>query len=87
MRHHVASLLAALPPLASRFAEVESLPWEATPRQPGVAMRTLLVDRDTDLPTMLIRVVPGARLPGHEHVLVEQTHVVGWSNSPAIRRR
>ena len=70
---------AHLPPLASRFVEVASLPWETNPRQPGIETRTLLIDRDTGLLTMLVRMAPGARLPDHEHVLVEQTYVLEGS--------
>ena len=63
---------AELPPLASRFVEVAKLPWEKT-RFPGVEMKTLLVDRDTGVVTSLMKFAPGARLPDHEHVLIEQT--------------
>jgi hypothetical protein len=37
-----------LPPLASRFVDVERLPWEKT-RYPGVETKTLLVDRDCEV--------------------------------------
>lgn len=70
---------AALPPLASRFVDVASMPWESNPRQQGIETRTLLIDRDTGLLTMLVRMAPGARLPDHEHVLVEQTYVLQGS--------
>jgi len=68
----------ALPPLASRFVEVAALPWEQT-RFPGVDMKTLLVDRDTGVVTALMRFAPGAKLPDHEHVLIEQTYVLEGS--------
>lgn len=68
----------ALPPLASRFVEVAKLPWEKT-RFPGVEMKTLLVDRETGLVTSLMKFLPGARLPDHEHVLIEQTYVLEGS--------
>jgi anti-sigma factor ChrR (cupin superfamily) len=64
-----------LPPLASRFVDVEALPWQKT-RYPGVETRTLLVDRDRGLLTMLMKMAPGARLPDHEHVEIEQTYVL-----------
>jgi len=67
-----------LPPLASRFVEVASLPWEKT-RFPGVESKTLLVDRATGLVTSLMKFAPGARLPEHEHVLIEQTYVLEGS--------
>ena len=69
---------AQLPPLASRFVEVAALPWEKT-RFPGVEAKTLLVDRDTGVVTSLMKFAPGARLPDHEHVLIEQTYVLEGS--------
>ena len=65
----------SLPPLASRFVEVASLPWEKT-RFAGVEMKTLLVDRESGVVTALMKFAPGARLPDHEHVLIEQTYVL-----------
>jgi anti-sigma factor ChrR (cupin superfamily) len=69
---------ATLPPLASRFVEVAALPWEPT-RFPGVETKTLLVDRESGIATLLMRMAPGARLPDHEHVLIEQTYVLEGS--------
>ena len=69
---------AALPPLASRFVAVAALPWEKT-RFLGVEMKTLLFDRDTGVVTSLMKFAPGAKLPDHEHVLVEQTYVLEGS--------
>jgi quercetin dioxygenase-like cupin family protein len=68
-----------LPPLASRFVEVAQLPWETSERHPGVQTKTLLVDRESGLLTMLLKMAPGARLPDHEHVLIEQTYVLEGS--------
>jgi anti-sigma factor ChrR (cupin superfamily) len=67
-----------LPPLASRFVDVERLPWEKT-RYPGVETKTLLVDRKSGLLTLLMKMAPGARLPDHEHVEIEQTYVLEGS--------
>ena len=69
---------AGLPPLASRFVAVAALPWEPT-RFPGVEMKTLLIDRETGVLTALMKFAPGARLPDHEHVLIEQTYVLEGS--------
>ena len=69
---------AGLPPLASRFVEVAALPWEKT-RFPGVEAKTLLVDRETGVVTSLMKFALGARLPDHEHVLIEQTYVLEGS--------
>ena len=73
-----ASKHSQLPPLASRFVEVAALPWEKT-RFPGVETKTLLVDRATGVVTSLLKFAPGARLPDHEHVLIEQTYVLEGS--------
>jgi anti-sigma factor ChrR (cupin superfamily) len=67
-----------LPPLASRFVDVARLPWEKT-SYPGIESKTLLVDRSTGLLTMLMKMAPGARLPDHEHVQIEQTYVLEGS--------
>ena len=69
---------ASLPPLASRFVEVAALPWEKT-RFAGVEGKVLLVDRETGVLTALMKFAPGARLPDHEHVRIEQTYVLEGS--------
>ena len=69
---------AVLPPLASRFVDVENLPWEKT-RYAGVEQKTLLVDRSTGLLTALMKMAPGVKLPDHEHVKIEQTYVLEGS--------
>ena len=61
-----------LPPLASRFVDLAALPWTKTV-YPGVEAKTLLVDRGSGLLTVLLKMAPGAKLPDHEHVLIEQT--------------
>ena len=69
---------AGLPPLASRFVEIAQLPWEKT-RFPGVEGKTLVVDRETGVVTALMKFAPGAKLPDHEHMRLEQTYVVEGS--------
>ena len=59
----------------SRFVEVQDLPWQDT-KFPGVKAKTLLVDEKSGLLTVLLKMDPGARLPDHEHVLIEQTFVI-----------
>src|SRR5437868_12443059 len=61
--------------LASHFLDVENMPWEKT-RYPGIEQKTLLVDPASGLLTALMRMAPGARLPDHEHVKIEQTYVL-----------
>jgi len=55
-----------------RPAEME---WQQT-RFPGCEAKTLLFDRATGLVTALMRFAPGAVLPDHEHVKIEQTYVL-----------
>ena len=67
-----------LAPLASRFVAAESIPWEKTVYE-GVEVKTLIVDPATGLMTQLLKMAPGAKLPDHEHVLIEQTWVLEGS--------
>ena len=61
--------------LRSRHVRVDELPWERA-AFPGVEYKTLLVDRAQGLLTVLLRMAPGAVLPDHEHVRIEQTYVL-----------
>lgn len=67
-----------LAPLASRYVEVQSLPWKPTPT-PGIDMKILLQDKETGLLTALFRWAPGTALDLHEHVEIEQTYVLEGS--------
>jgi anti-sigma factor ChrR (cupin superfamily) len=49
--------------------------WQKT-RFPGCEAKTLLFDKETGLVTALMRFEPGATLPDHEHVKIEQTYVL-----------
>lgn len=66
---------ADLAPLASRYVDVESLPWKPTPT-PGIDMKILLQDKESGLLTALFRWAPGTALDLHEHVEIEQTWVL-----------
>ena len=68
----------SLSPLDSRFVEVDEIPWKPTQCE-GVEMKILLEDPATGLMTALFRWQPGARLPLHEHVEIEQTYVLEGS--------
>ncbi len=68
----------ALEPLASRLVDVSNLPWMPTPFK-GIEVKTLLKDEMTGLMTCLFRWEPGAELPMHEHVRLEQTYVLEGS--------
>src|SRR5713101_6730742 len=52
-----------LGPLASRYVDVDSLPWKPTPCA-GIEMKVLLEDKDTGLLTALFRWQPGAGRAG-----------------------
>jgi len=67
-----------LGPLASRYVQVDDLPWKPTPC-PGIDMKVLLEDKDSGLLTALFRWQPGSELALHEHVEVEQTFVIEGS--------
>jgi len=67
-----------LAPLASRYLKVDELPWQDT-RFPGVKMKVLVEDKETGLVTGLFRFAPGAKLPDHEHVAIEQSWVLEGS--------
>ncbi len=61
--------------LASRLVKCNEMPWE-TINKPGCFVKTLLVDPESGLLTVLLKMEPGAELPDHEHVLLEQTYVL-----------
>lgn len=67
-----------LAPLASRFVDAASMPWEKTVYE-GVEVKTLVIDPETGMLTQLLKMAPGAKLPDHEHVLIEQTYVMEGS--------
>jgi anti-sigma factor ChrR (cupin superfamily) len=61
--------------LASRLVRANEMPWQPI-RYPGCYVKTLLADRQTGLLTVLLKMDPGAELPDHEHVMLEQTYVI-----------
>jgi anti-sigma factor ChrR (cupin superfamily) len=64
--------------LRSGVVRAKDMPWQKM-RFPGCEMKTLLFDPKSGLATALIRMAPGAELPDHEHVLIEQTYVLEGS--------
>lgn len=64
--------------LASRYVNVDELPWKPTPTE-GIDMKILLDVPETGLLTALFRWQPGTELPLHEHVEIEQTYVLSGS--------
>ncbi|MCB1805143.1 MAG: cupin domain-containing protein [Candidatus Competibacteraceae bacterium] len=61
-----------------RLVNVVELPWLET-KYPGIRMKILLEDKTTGLMTALFDWAPGARLPLHEHVDIEQSFVLEGS--------
>lgn len=68
----------SLSSLASRLVETDALTWAPTPFA-GIEVKTLLKDEATGLLTCLFKWEPGAVLPMHEHVELEQTFVLQGS--------
>ncbi len=69
---------AGLAALSSRYVNCDELTWAPTPF-PGISMKVLVQDPDTGLQTVLTRMDPGAVLPDHEHVALEQSWVIEGS--------
>src|SRR6266540_3451615 len=59
----------------SHLVRPADMEWQKT-RFPGCEAKTLLFDPATGLVTALMRFAPGAVLPDHEHVKIEQTYVL-----------
>ena len=64
--------------LASRFVEVDEIPWKPTPCD-GIEMKVLMEDEETGLMTAMFKWAPGSKLTFHEHVDLEQTFVLEGS--------
>jgi anti-sigma factor ChrR (cupin superfamily) len=62
----------------SHVVRPATMEWQKT-RFPGCEMKPLLFDRQSGLVTALMRFEPGAVLPDHEHVKIEQTYVLEGS--------
>lgn len=62
----------------SPVARPAEMDWQKT-RFPGCEAKTLLFDKESGLVTALMRFAPGAVLPDHEHVKIEQTYVLEGS--------
>jgi len=59
----------------SHVVKPVDMEWKPT-RFPGCEVKTLMADPKTGLMTALMRFAPGAVLPDHEHVNIEQTYVL-----------
>ena len=62
----------------SHHVRPANMEWQQT-RFPGCEIKTLLFDAESGLVTALTRFAPGAVLPDHEHVMIEQTYVLEGS--------
>ena len=61
--------------LRAQLVRPVDMEWQPT-RFPGCEAKTLLFDPASGLVTALMRFAPGAVLPDHEHVKIEQTYVL-----------
>jgi anti-sigma factor ChrR (cupin superfamily) len=61
--------------LRSHVVRHAAMDWQKT-RFPGCEVKTLLFDKESGLVTALMKFAPGAVLPDHEHVKIEQTLVL-----------
>jgi anti-sigma factor ChrR (cupin superfamily) len=68
----------ALGELSSRYVDVDALPW-AKGAIEGITWKVLLEDKERGLTTAISRWAPGASLPLHEHLDIEQTYVLEGS--------
>jgi len=62
----------------STYVDVAAVPWTPT-RFPGIEAKTLMENKATGLSTVLMRWAPGATLPSHEHVEIEQSYILEGS--------
>jgi anti-sigma factor ChrR (cupin superfamily) len=59
----------------SHVVRPADMEWRKT-RFAGCEVKGLLLDKTTGLVTALMKFAPGATLPDHEHVKIEQTYVI-----------
>jgi len=59
----------------SHLVRPAAMAWKPT-RFPGCEVKGLLLDKASGVVTALIRLAPGAVLPDHEHVKIEQTYML-----------
>ena len=61
--------------LKSIHVKPQEMEWKATAFE-GIEMKPLYVNKETGMLSVYLRMAPGAVLPDHEHVEVEQTWVL-----------
>jgi hypothetical protein len=62
------------PERSSHYVDAPNMPWEGT-KFPGIRIKVLYSD-DSGITTALFKLDPGAVVPLHEHVALEQTYVI-----------
>jgi anti-sigma factor ChrR (cupin superfamily) len=67
--------LANPPELRSTYVDPAGMAWQPTPFD-GVEMKLLYADAEQGRSTMLFKLAPGAAIPPHTHLDVEQTYVL-----------
>ncbi|HAX06277.1 MAG TPA: hypothetical protein DCX77_11420 [Acidimicrobiaceae bacterium] len=66
------------PELASVYIDPAEMPWTAS-EFPGVEHKVLWADPPSGRSTILFKLEPGAIVPAHEHIDIEQTWIVSGS--------
>lgn len=66
------------PELRSRYVDPATMHWQPS-RFPGIETKVLWSEPETGRSTILFKLAPGAVVPAHEHVDVEQTWVLSGS--------
>ncbi len=63
---------------SSVYVDVDAMEWQSTPF-PGITIKILFQEPDGEGFTALFRAEPGAKLPLHRHLGVEQTYIIEGS--------
>jgi anti-sigma factor ChrR (cupin superfamily) len=64
--------------LLSHYIDVKNMPWAAA-QFPGIEFKLLFSDPSTGMSTILFKMQPGAVVPLHTHMGVEQTYMLEGS--------
>ena len=62
------------PPAGSVYVDVDAMEWQSTPF-PGIRIKILFQEPDGEGFTALFQADPGAKLPLHRHLGVEQSYI------------
>ena len=64
--------------LQAKYIDVESMPWQRT-KFPGIEMKILYSDKESGISSILFKMAPGAVVPKHTHMALEQTFMLEGS--------